>query len=131
MGMDANNNLTVGSGAAGAAAFGRPGRARRRDAWPWVNWGLALGTVPAAALVMLFALGAVMSTAGCSDGSCAGLGQGGINFGVAFYGAPAVAVVVIVISFFTAKYRGGIAVPLFGWALLVADVALMAASVAG
>ncbi|OBJ05472.1 hypothetical protein [Mycobacterium sp. 1465703.0] len=127
----AYNNFTVGSGTARVAAFGRPDSAGRRYAWPWVNWGLALGTVPAAALVMLFALGAVMSTAGCSDRSCGQLGQGGINFGVAFYGAPAVAVVVIVISFFTAKYRSGIAVPLFGWALLVADVVLMAASVAG
>jgi hypothetical protein len=38
---------------------------------------------------------------------------------------------VIVISFFTAKRRKGIVVPLLGWALLVADVVVMAASVAG
>ena len=63
--------------------------------------------------------------------SCPNLGHGGINFGVAFYGAPAVAGVVIIISFFTAKRRWGIVVPLCGWALLIADVALMAASVAG
>jgi hypothetical protein len=129
--MDADNNLQVESGSAGAAAFGRPGGAPRRNNWPWINWGLALATVPAAALVMLFALGAVMSTDGCSDRSCPNLGHGGINFGVAFYGAPAVAVLVIIVSFFTAKRRGGIAVPLCGWALLVADVLLMAASVAG
>ncbi|OBJ14465.1 hypothetical protein [Mycobacterium colombiense] len=129
--MDADNNLKVDGGGAGAAAFGRPDGARRRASWTWINWGLALATVPAAALVMLFALGAVMSTDGCSDRSCPNLGHGGINFGVAFYGAPAVAVVVIIISFFTAKRRGGIAVPLCGWALLVIDVALMAASVAG
>ena len=49
----------------------------------------------------------------------------------AFYGAPAVAAVVIVLSFFTAKRRAGIAVPLSGWALMIADVALMAASVSG
>jgi hypothetical protein len=42
-----------------------------------------------------------------------------------------VAFVVLLISFFTAKRRGGIAVPLVGWALLVADVALMAAAVSG
>jgi hypothetical protein len=101
-----------------------------RHVWPWVNWGLALSTVPAAAIVMLFALGAVMSTDGCSDRSCPNLGRGGIDFGVAFYGAPAVAFVVVVISFFTAKRRGGIVVPLCGWALLVADVAVMAATVA-
>lgn len=129
--MNADNNLKVDSGSTGAAAFGRPDGARRRNTWTWINWGLALATVPAAAIVMLFALGAVMSTDGCSDRSCPNLGHGGIDFGVAFYGAPAVAVVVIIISFFTAKRRGGIAVPLCGWALLVIDVALMAASVAG
>ncbi|MGH3968159.1 MAG: hypothetical protein ACRDTV_08630 [Mycobacterium sp.] len=128
--MDADNNVTVDSGSAAAAPYG-PDGAPRRNAWPWVNWGLALATVPAAAIVMLFALGGVMSTAGCSDRTCANLGRGGIDFGVAFYGAPAVAVVVIVISVFTAKRRGGIAVPLIGWALLIADVALMAVSVAG
>lgn len=127
--MDADNDVTVDRGAAGAASFGDG--APRRNPWPWVNWGLALSTVPAAAIVMLFALGGVMSTAGCSDRSCPNLGHGAIDFGVAFYGAPAVAVVVIVISVFTAKHRGGIAVPLLGWALLIADVALMAASVAG
>ena len=129
--MDPDNHLKVDGGGVGAAAVGRPDGARRRNTRPWINWGLALATVPAAALVMLFALGAVMSTDGCSEASCPSLGQGGINFGVAFYGAPAVAVVIIIISFFTAKRRGGIAVPLCGWALLVADVLLMAASVAG
>ena len=104
----------------------------RRDErfWPRVNWGLAICTVPAAAMVMLFALGAVMSTDACSDKACPNLGRGGIDFNVAFYGAPAVAFVVIVLSFFTAKHRGGIVVPLCGWALLVADVAVMAVTVA-
>jgi len=41
----------------------------------------------------------VMSTDACSDRQCPDLGRGGIDFGVAFYGAPAVALVVIVISF--------------------------------
>ena len=103
---------------------------RNEHVWPWVNWGVALSTVPAAAIVMLFALGAVMSTDGCAAHSCQTLGHGGIDFGVAFYGAPLVAFVVIVISFFTAKRRKGIVVPLFGWVLLVADVAVMAISVA-
>jgi hypothetical protein len=103
---------------------------RNQHMWPWVNWGVALSTVPGAAIVMLFALGAVMSTDGCADRSCPNLGRGGIDFGIAFYGAPLVAFVVIVISFFTAKRRKGIVVPLCGWALLVADVAVMAASVA-
>jgi hypothetical protein len=129
-----NSNLAVGSAtsSAGGSAQGGGGLGDRgRNLWPWVNWGLALATLPAAAIVMLFALGAVTSTDGCSDRTCANLGRGGIDFGVAFYGAPAVAVAVIVVSFLTAKRRGGIAVPLCGWALLVADVALMAASVSG
>jgi hypothetical protein len=126
-----NSDLDVGSGTSTATGPAQGGGGRGRNVWPWVNWGLALATVPAAAIVMLFALGAVMSTDGCSDRSCPNLGHGGINFGVAFYGAPAVAVVVLVMSLFTAKRRGGIAVPLCGWALLIVDVALMAASVSG
>ena len=70
-----------------------------------------------------------MSTDGCSDRSCPNLGRGGIDFGVAFYGAPVVAFVVSIISFFTAKRRRGIVVPLCGWALLLADVVLMAVTV--
>lgn len=128
--MDANDsNLAVGGGTPDAAEPAQGYGNRARNVWPWVNWGLALTTVPAAAIVMLFALGAVMSTDGCSERSCPNLGRGGIDFGVAFYGAPVVAFVVIVISFFTAKRRGGILVPLCGWALLIADVALMAAAV--
>jgi len=127
--MNGNNrHLTIGSDADTAT---EPAQGESRGhVWPWINWGLALTTVPAAAIVMLFALGAVMSTDGCSDRQCPNLGRGGIDFGVAFYGAPVVALVVIVISFFTAKRRGGIVVPLCGWALLVADVAIMAATVA-
>ncbi|GBG35960.1 hypothetical protein [Mycobacterium montefiorense] len=128
--MNAENPNVTFDGHTQRATEGHRGSGPDQPAWPWVNWGLALSTVPAAAIVMLFALGAVMSTAGCTDRSCTTLGRGGIDFGVAFYGAPLVAFVVILISFFTAKRRGGVAVPLFGWALLVADVALMAASVA-
>jgi hypothetical protein len=130
-GMNANDNLTIGSGARSAAEPARGDAGHGRTVRPWVNWGLALATVPAAAIVMLFALGAVMSTAGCTDRSCPNLGRGGIDFGIAFYGAPVVAFVVLVLSFFTAKRRGGIAVPLCGWALLVADVVLMVAAVSG
>jgi hypothetical protein len=123
-----NHNLAIDHRAGGATEPAQD-RRHRRDVWPWVNWGLALTTVPAAAIVMLFALGALMSTDACADHSCPGLDKG-INFGVAFYGAPAVALVVILVSFFTAKRKGGIAVPLCGWALLVADVVIMAATVA-
>ena len=87
--------------------------------------------MPAAAVVVLFALGAVMSTDGCSGSNCPNLVHGGIDFCIAFYSAPVVAVAVIVVSFFTANRSGGILVPLCGWALLVADVALIAATVSG
>jgi len=126
-----NSNLAVGGDTTSAAQQAQGHIGRGRNVWPWVNWALALAMVPAAAIVMLFALGAVMSTDACSGRSCPNLGSGGIDFGVAFYGAPVVALVVIVISFFTAKRRGGIVVPLCGWALLIADVVLMAVSVSG
>ena len=125
-----DRNLAVDHGAGSATESAQVERRRGATVWPWVNWGLALTTVPAAAIVMLFALDAVMSTDACSDRQCPDLGRGAIDFGVAFYGAPAVALVVIVISFFTAKRKGGIVVPLCGWALLIADVVVMAATVA-
>ena len=96
----------------------------------WVNWVLALLTIPAAAVVLVFALGAVMSTAGCNDKQCPNLGPGGISFGVLFYGAPVVALAAIVITFFTARRRWGIAVPLTALALLIADIVIVATTVA-
>jgi hypothetical protein len=125
-----NHNLAIDHRADSATQSAQVTSRHGGDVWPWVNWGLALTTVPAAAIVMLFALGAVMSTDACSDHNCPGLSSGGIDFGLAFYGAPAVALVVIFVSFFTAKRKGGLVVPLCGWALLVADVAVMAATVA-
>ncbi|MHA7650064.1 hypothetical protein ACX9NE_10000 [Mycobacterium sp. ML4] len=94
-----------------------------------VHWVLALLTVPAAAIVMLFALGAVMSTDSCTEDRCPHLGAG-LSFDFLFYGPPVVALLVIVGSVFTAKRRAGIAVPLVGLALLVADVAILAFTVA-
>src|ERR1700742_5235513 len=126
-----NSNLTAGPSSGAATAHGGGPSDRGRNVWPWVNWGLALAAVPGAAIVMLFALGAVMSPDACTDRNCPNLGRGGIDSGVAFYGAPVVAAVVIVLTFFTAKRRGGISVPLCGWALLILDVGLMAASVSG
>ena len=96
----------------------------------WVNWVLALLTVVAAAIVMVFALGAVMSTAACSDQQCPNLGPSGISFDVLFYGAPIVAGLAIVISFFTARRRWGIVVPVCAFALLVADITILAVTVA-
>jgi hypothetical protein len=127
--MNGNNrNLTMPTGP-GSATDPTQGTDEGGNAGVRVNWVLALLTVPAAAIVMLFALGAVMSTDSCSGDRCSNLG-GGINFDVLFYGPPAVAVLVIIASVFTAKRRAGIAVPLVGLALLVIDVAVLAATVA-
>jgi sporulation protein YlmC with PRC-barrel domain len=94
----------------------------------WVNWTLALLTVPAAGLVMLLWLGAVMGTAGCIDNPCRHQGPDESWFGVLYYGAPVVAAVTIALSFYTASRVRGIVVPLGGLLLLAADVAILAIS---
>ncbi len=104
-----------------------PGSSKRRL---WVNWALTLLTVVAAAVVMVVALGSVMSTAACSDKRCPNLGPSGISFNVLFYGAPLVAAVTLVVSFFTARRRWGFVIPVSALALLVADVAVVVATVA-
>jgi hypothetical protein len=96
----------------------------------WVNWVLALLTVLAAAVVMVFALGAVMSTAACSDKQCPNLGPSGIGFGVLFYGAPVVAGLAVAASFFTARRRWGIVVPVLALAFLIVDITIVAVTVA-
>jgi hypothetical protein len=86
-----------------------------------MNWALALLTVPAAVLIMIFAVGGAMSIAACSAAQCPTLGPSGLVYGVLFYGAPVVAGLTIVVSFFTAFRRRGFVVPLGGLALLLAD----------
>jgi hypothetical protein len=65
----------------------------------WVNWALVVLTVLGAAVVMLFVLGSVMSTAAFSEKQCPNLGPNGISFDVLFYGAPVAAALTIVVSF--------------------------------
>ncbi|MHA7651662.1 hypothetical protein ACX9NE_22090 [Mycobacterium sp. ML4] len=91
-----------------------------------VNWLLAAITVPLAALVMVFAVGAAMSMAACSAAQCPVLGPDGVVYGVLFYGAPVVAGVTIVASFFTAWRRRGWIVPVVALALLLGDFAAIA-----
>ncbi|OBA80208.1 hypothetical protein A9W99_19235 [Mycobacterium sp. 1164966.3] len=98
-------------------------RSRRRRAW--VNWVLALLTVPLAALVMIFGIGAAMSVAACSGAQCPKLGPSGLLYGVLLYGAPVVAALTIALSFLTATLRRGFIIPLCGLLLLLADVAVM------
>jgi hypothetical protein len=101
-------------------------RSRGARIRPWVNWTLALLIAPASVVVVLFGLGAVMSYAACTDRPCRDWGFGGIWLEVLWFGSPVVAALVIFVSFFTAKSRYGILVPLCGWALLAADVGLLA-----
>jgi hypothetical protein len=91
-----------------------------------VNWVLALLTVPAAALIMIFAVGAVMSIAACSAPHCPDLGPDGLVYGILLYGAPVVAGLTVLASFFTAFRPRGFVVPLIGLALLLADFAAIA-----
>lgn len=96
----------------------------------WLNWALAVLTVIGAGAAMAVALGAVMSTAACSDKACPNLGPHGISFDALYYGAPAVAVVTVVLSFFTARRRWGFVVPVVALALLIADMAIVTITVA-
>lgn len=93
-----------------------------------LNWTLALLTVPGAAVVVMLWFGAVMGLAGCSDVPCRHEGPGEFFFTVLVYGAPVIAVLVVAISFFTATRSRGVLVPVVGWALLAADVVVLAIS---
>src|SRR5579885_2168088 len=96
----------------------------------WLNWALAVLTVIAAGAAMAVALGAVMSTAACSDKACPNLGPHGISFDTLYYGAPTVAAITVVLSFFTARRRWGFVVPVVALALLVADMLIVTITVA-
>lgn len=91
-----------------------------------LTWVLALLTVPAAVAVYLYGMAAVMSMAGCTGEACASKGPGEFWFGILFYGAPVVPVVVIAVSIFTARLRRGVLVPVVGLALLAIDFAVLA-----
>jgi hypothetical protein len=85
----------------------RPDTSRRRRLW--VNWLLAVSTILGAVAVQLFAMGAVMSTAACSNPNCPK--PSGFVYGLLTYGAPVVAAVAILLSFVTAGRRRGFLVP--------------------
>jgi hypothetical protein len=98
-----------------------------RGSGPWLNWLLSLLTVPVAIAVMLFAFGAVMGLARCTEASsCPHMGPGEFWFGILAYGPPFVALVTIAASFVTASRGWGIWVPLLGLGLLLVDAAILA-----
>jgi len=126
-----NANLKVGADSRRDAASAASGKADRADRLRlWMNWALALLTVLGAGVVMAVAMGAVMSTAACSDKACPNLGPDGISFNALFYGAPVVAVLTIVVSLFTARRRWGFVVPVSALALMIADITVLAVTVA-
>jgi hypothetical protein len=92
------------------------------------NWVLALATVPGAVAVVVFLYMQIMGTAGCNHQPCPRQGPGELGFTVIQYGAPAVAVAAVALSFFTARRRGGILVPIIAWLLLIAAFLVVAFS---
>ena len=110
------------------ARSGGPHRSTRLRLW--VNWALALLTVLGAAFVVIYWVGAVMSTAACSERPCQHLGPNGISPDVLLYGAPVVAALTVIVSVFTARRRWGIVVPVFALALLVTEITILAVTVA-
>jgi hypothetical protein len=118
-GVDPDNQL---------APSGGPHRSTRLRLW--VNWALALLTVLGAAVVVIYWVGAVMSTAACSEKPCQQLGPNGISPDELLYGAPVVAALTVIVSFFTARRRWGIVVPVFALALLATDITILAVTVA-
>jgi hypothetical protein len=89
---------------------------------PGLVWTLVLLAVPAALAVVGFAYVQVLGTAACTDGSCGGTGPSQTVFGLILYGTPVVAVVAVLLSFFTARRRWGIGVPVVAWILIAAAV---------
>ncbi|KAA0116221.1 hypothetical protein [Mycolicibacterium sp. P9-22] len=82
-----------------------------------VNWVLAVATVPAAIAIVVLLYGQILGTAGCSAAACPSLSEAA--FTLIQYGVPAIAVLTVVASFFTARKRAGVIVPVLAWALLI------------
>lgn len=129
-----NRDVTTAAGLdhgqAGAQPTATTDGARTQRLRLWVNWALALLTVVGAGVVMVYFFGAVLSTAACSQKQCQNLGPDWISPDVLLYGPPVVAVLTVIASFFTAQRRWGTIVPLVALALLVADVTILAVTVA-
>ena len=81
-----------------------------------VNWVLAVATIPAAAAVVGFAYMQILGTAACTQPDCTSLNS--IGFTLIQYGVPAVAGLAVVLSFITARRRGGVLVPLAAFAVI-------------
>lgn len=89
------------------------------------NWVLAALTIPGAVAVVLFAYLQVLATAGCTDATCPRQGPGELGFSLITYGLPILAILTVVVSFFTARRRLGIVVPAFTWLMLIAGAVVL------
>lgn len=98
-------------------------KSRRGWSATFVNWALTLLTVPLAIVVVVVALGGVMSMDSCTGKSCTGPGP--VPFTVLFYGGPVVSALAILASFVTARRRWGIVVPLVALGLQVIDLVVL------
>jgi len=90
-----------------------------------LNWVLAALAVVAAFAVVAFAYIQVLGTAACTDGACGGVGPSETVFGLILYGTPIVALVALLLSFFTARRRMGIVVPVISWVVVLAALAVL------
>jgi hypothetical protein len=93
-----------------------------------LNWVLGLSTILGAAAVVIYAYMQVLGTAGCSDKTCPRLGPGEAGYTLIIYGAPTVAVIAVLTTFFTARKPRGILVPIVAWVLLLIAAVVLAVS---
>lgn len=91
----------------------------------WINWALALLTIPGAIAVVVLQYIQILGTAACSDRNCPHLGPGPVGFVIIQYGSPAVAAAAIVLSIFFAKRRFGFLVPVCAWTFLAVAAAVL------
>jgi hypothetical protein len=108
-----------------AHTLDKESEAAPRTASVVTNWVLAIATIPAAAAVVAFAYLQVLATAGCTTATCPRQGPGEFGFGLITYGLPALAILTVVVSFFTAKRRRGVVVPIVTWLLLIAGTVVL------
>jgi hypothetical protein len=85
----------------------RPAKSSGHRVRAIVNWVVALLTLPAALFVMFVAFAFAMGTDRCASEYCARQGPLYHVFGMLLYGAPLVAVLAVVASFWTARRSWG------------------------
>lgn len=105
-------------------ALTEPGTREAPPAAVRVNWVLALLALLGAAAAVILQYVQILGSAGCSDQTCH-LGPGPVGFTLIQYGVPAVAVLGVAVSAFTAKRRWGILVPVFVWAVVAIAVVVL------